>query len=495
MESPVRKRGAPEKGFRQLAADKLVQDEMMLEVPISSKAMTEVVRKYCAVCDFPQCRKASYSDVIHKVMIRADKHNMSVRAQERLLEQIDEDKDGFVSPMETAVAQYSLVAGNQDYEPRSEHERLTFHGPCSKMKVCVYCAYSANPCPLLTFDAPQICIDEMFAKLQLRSFSFLRLCLERSGKPVVREIDTRLPPFEEDELAGGQNGQNGRGAQAHLAESNKEDAKDLSQLHSSPKRERTLDIWLENDFHRANSAEALMPRTSREEENKVDCLLVERRHHASNSPQRGVTRGVKFSSPTPSDAFSNATSIRKKLEASAHQSSVEHLESIIVASSPRRRSLSPQLSPLSTRLLDDLKTCKRGVTLDRLIQSVEPAPKLNRDMMTSTEFTRGTAKIWGGNWGLRDANLTLQHDAFRVLESPTCGTGRSRQTLRSKKLLQPLPEIQRRGQAAIEQELHHIFNAYARPTDLFPDAHVYFEEQKCVILFRPLHFYVRDGYG
>ena len=137
MQSPVRKRGAPEKGFRQLAADKLVQDEMMLEVPISSKAMTEVVRKYCAVCDFPQCRKASYSDVIHKVMIRADKHNMSVRAQERLLEEIDEDKDGFVSPMETAVAQYSLAAGNQDYEPRSEYERLTFHGPCSKMKVCV----------------------------------------------------------------------------------------------------------------------------------------------------------------------------------------------------------------------------------------------------------------------------------------------------------------------------------------------------------------------
>jgi len=94
-------------------------------------------------------------------------------------------------------------------------------------------------------------------------------------------------------------------------------------------------------------------------------------------------------------------------------------------------------------------------------------------MMTGAQWTRGTAKVWGGNWGLRDANLSLQHEAYSALASPTGGSRRTGLSLQERdKLLQPLPEPRNRGNLAIEAELQKIFKAYARPTNLFPSSNV-----------------------
>ena len=105
--------------------------------------------------------------------------------------------------------------------------------------------------------------------------------------------------------------------------------------------------------------------------------------------------------------------------------------------------------------------------MNELMWSVEPDPVSSPAMMTRTQWTRGDAKKWGGNWGLRDANISIQHDLYRALESPTGISGRGDMTSREKLFLQPLPERTRRGKVAIENEIQKIFKAYARPTDSF----------------------------
>lgn len=68
----------------------------------------------------------------------------------------------------------------------------------------------------------------------------------------------------------------------------------------------------------------------------------------------------------------------------------------------------------------------------------------------------------------RDANLSIQHDAYRVLESPSGASGKVGPTTEENKFLQPSPEIPKRGQKAIDNDMKKIFRAYARPTSLFP---------------------------
>ena len=110
--------------------------------------MIDLMRRYCG-CDIGGKDKISHDDAIKHVLQDADKHNMSRRDLERLLEDIDGDKDGQISTLDAAVAQFYLSSPNQQYEtvdPPSS--RATFRGNASTMKVC---------------------LDQMFAKLQLRS--------------------------------------------------------------------------------------------------------------------------------------------------------------------------------------------------------------------------------------------------------------------------------------------------------------------------------------
>ena len=129
---------------------------------------------------------------------------------------------------------------------------------------------------------------------------------------------------------------------------------------------------------------------------------------------------------------------------------------------------SQMLSPKSQELLGTLQNTNKKVTLDAIIQSTEPDPRSSPGLMTSTQWARGSANKWGGNWGLRDSNISVQHSAYRLLESPTGMVGKGDATARDKKLLRPVPDLQDRGQAVIEKELRKIFQAYARPTNSFP---------------------------
>jgi len=127
------------------------------QVPITSEEMIGVMRRYCG-CDVGGKDKISYDDAIQHVLQDADRHNMSRRDLERLLEDIDEDKDGQISTLEAAVAQYYLSAQTQQFEAVDPPDRAT-RGNASTMKVC---------------------LDQMFAKLQLRSVRcvhFLRMRL------------------------------------------------------------------------------------------------------------------------------------------------------------------------------------------------------------------------------------------------------------------------------------------------------------------------------
>jgi len=132
----ARQRGEPGlKGTLQLAEEVVLKQDMLREVPISSDDMVDTMMRFCT-CDYDGRDKATYADVIDKVLRHADKHKMGVRDQERLLELIDKDKDGDVSPIETAAAQYYLTSDNQGYEAHGKHARISFHGDVSKMKVC-----------------------------------------------------------------------------------------------------------------------------------------------------------------------------------------------------------------------------------------------------------------------------------------------------------------------------------------------------------------------
>ena len=186
-----------------------------------------------------------------------------------------------------------------------------------------------------------------------------------------------------------------------------------------------------------------------------------------------------------SDTFSKANSItRTAREATFKPMDSEILQGLVVASSPRRRAMSPgAVSPTSERLLATLRTTGKKVTVENLVESVEPAPGSNAGLMTSTQYTRGTAKFWGGNWGLRDANLTIQHEAYRILESPSGEAGKLGKTAREKSLLYPLPEVKHRGDKAVEQELRKIFHAYARRSDLFPSSNNALKDSEYVPFF------------
>ena len=99
---------------------------------------------------------------------------MSAASLERLCQDLDGNCDGKLNPIETAVAQCYLSCERQDYELDRRDEKATVHGDASNMKVS---------------------LDALFAKLQLRSLSFLKMCLERSGKPVIATGNdiTRFP--------------------------------------------------------------------------------------------------------------------------------------------------------------------------------------------------------------------------------------------------------------------------------------------------------------
>ena len=484
-----RQRGDPGlQGRHQLAQEQLEREEMQREVPVSSATMIELMMRYCAA-DPDASDTVSYTDLIFKVLQDADKHKMGVRDQERLLECCDGDRDGKLNPMETASVQYFMSAPNGGWEHREMHERVTYHGDVSKMKVCALSTTVINisvmvvlcckvKWMLLTIEGEQICADEMFGKLQLRSMSFLRLCLERSGKPVVMrdsEFTRVVVPESTTKLDVEDNETAQKHAHFDTIEVSPESAKATkrSLQSTSDKRNLQMQQWLE-----VATTEAMSPTSKQQRpgERQPTGLVKEGSTSSSlsgnfdvPSSQRGKGRPVTNSSDTMSK-FSVAT---RNVRATTRMP-IEVLQDIVVESSPRRCAdvSSAALSPMSSRLLDKLKTSSQKVRLNALIQSLEPAPGSNTNvsMMTNAQWTRGTAKIWGGNWGLRDCNVTIQHDVYRLLESPSGGQSNIGMTAREKRMLQPLPEVHKRGDKAIENELKKVFKAYARPTGLFPDA-------------------------
>ena len=306
------------------------------------------------------------------------------------------------------------------------------------------------------------------------------MCLERSGKPVLASGDdlTKLPEdhaqpasvvrnVECTEAMGKVENDSsalGGGRHAHFDEASMLNG--AQNKRSPSKQTGNLQSWLE----------------------VVSKDTLSRGKQAKPAQgQDGAVRSTEMSKTT--DEFStgkrlaNNPQTAKSLasEHASHRSEepVALLEGMVLSSSPRRRSLSPRLdprpmplSPEASRMLESLRSASsRKVTLDSLIHALEPAPGSNEAMMTGAQWTRGTAKIWGGNWGLRDSNLSMQHDAYRALSSPTGGAGLRGASVREQKLLRPLPEPQNRGEMAIEEELKKIFKAYARPTNLFPSSH------------------------
>lgn len=317
-------------------------------------------------------------------------------------------------------------------------------------------------------DMPTLLFKHNFP-LQLRSVSFLRLCLERSGKPVLASGDalTKLPDSQGHNVSAPNNSQGaeamykvgnekarvGEGRQARFDVDNtissSENAKDLA--HRTLKTTGNLHSWLE-----VVTSETLSKQVTPAAQGRAGALRSEA---SSKSP----------------DAFSMGKSLANASRRS--EKPVTLLEEMVLSSSPRRRSLSPRLetrpmplSPAATRLMDSIRTSSQKVKLESLIHALDPAPGSNEAMMTGAHWMRGTAKVWGGNWGLRDANLSMQHEAYRALSSPTGGTGAGIPSMREQKLLCPLPEFQQRGEHAIEEELQKVFRAYARPTNLFPSS-------------------------
>jgi hypothetical protein len=133
----VRERRRGEAGLKSrhaLANAKQEKDEMSREVPLLPETVMEVASRFNA-CDRKAESKVSYTEVIEKVLKDFGAHEISVRDKERLLEYLDADKDGMVSPIETVAAQYFITATNQGYEAHDAHTRVTFHGDSSPMKV------------------------------------------------------------------------------------------------------------------------------------------------------------------------------------------------------------------------------------------------------------------------------------------------------------------------------------------------------------------------
>jgi hypothetical protein len=445
-----RRRGEPGlKGRHQLEHERVEQDEMLREIPLAPETVIKVLSRFCAA-DPDASGKVSYTDVITKVLQDAHVNGMGERDQELLLKVMDQDADGKVTPLETVAAQYFLTTVNQGFEaPEKRHERITYHGDVSKMKICV---------------------DEMFETLQLRSVSFLRMCLERSGKPVVvRDCDfakikadpaaTAPEPGTDDQV--GKHAHFGDAGDATMLVPNASMPAATKRTEKSP----LLHSWLEDATTEASKQKT---RKLSEFSARGGAATL----HGGELKQAPLTQRDAAKKKTRNlDAFSKASSITR----TAREGTVEPMEilqGLVVASSPRRRAKSPcAVSPTSERLLATLRT-------------TEPAPGSNAGLMTSTHYTRGTAlPLWGGNWGLRDANLTIQHEAYRILASPSGGAGKLGKTAREKNLLYPLPEVKHRGDKAVEQELRKIFHAYARRSDLFPSSNNALKDSEYVPFF------------
>ena len=458
-----RRRGEPGlKSRHQLEHERVEQEEMLREIPLAPETVIKVLSRFCAA-DPDASGKVSYTDVVTKVLQDVHVNGMGERDQELLLEVMDQDADGKVTPLETVAAQYFLTTLNQGFEaPEKRHERITYHGDVSKMKICV---------------------DEMFEKLQLRSMSFLRMCLERSGKPVVvRDCDfakikvdpaATAPEHGADEQVGKHAHFAGDAGEATMPVSNASMSAAAKQTEKSP----LLHSWLED-----TTTEASKRKTKKSSEFSARGGAATL--HGGELKQAPRTqRDAARPATRNSDAFSKASSITR----TAREATVEPMEilqGLVVASSPRRRAMSPvAVSPTSERLLATLRTTGKKVTVDNLVESVEPALGSSAGLMTSTQFTRGTARIWGGNWGLRDANLTIQHEAYRILASPSGGAGKLGKTERERSLLYPLPEVKHRGDKAVEQELRKIFHAYARRSDLFPSSNNALNDSEYVLFF------------
>ena len=162
----------------QIVLEQQEHAELRREMPISPETMMSLVKRYCAIDNTGE-DAVSYSDIIQEVL-QADRfgpegvREMSAASLERLCQDLDGNCDGKLNPIETAVAQCYLSCERQDYELDRRDEKATVHGDASNMKVS---------------------LDALFAKLQLRSLSFLKMCLERSGKPVIATGNdiTRFP--------------------------------------------------------------------------------------------------------------------------------------------------------------------------------------------------------------------------------------------------------------------------------------------------------------
>jgi len=308
----ARQRGEPGlKGAFQLAEEAVLKQDMLREVPISSDDMVDTMMRFCT-CDHDGQDKATYADVIDKVLRHADKHKMSVRDQERLLELIDEDKDGDVSPIETAAAQYYLTSDNQGYEAHGKHARISFHGDVSKMKVCVrvcvcvvglsvrtLVCHAANSVDIYNQETNlQVCIDEMFSKLQMRSLSFLRMCLERSGKPVLAsDVEfTRVAPSNNPAPA--TDADTGQDADGHARRAHFEDkhhngaATQISP--ASGKKMANLQSWLTDADEAATLRRSLKGGSKQYASRSQDCM---------NDFEAQVTRRSSPATARDSDAF------------------------------------------------------------------------------------------------------------------------------------------------------------------------------------------------
>ena len=327
----------------------------------------------------------------------------------------------------------------------------------------------------------------MFEKLQLRSMSFLRLCLERSGKPVVArecEFSKIAPSAAAPEAPSEEQGHPPNFApgdrHAHFSPPGEKCAGDAitgtmpvpgASTSAASKKLGNLQSWLE-----VATTEA----TKQHSKKSIQAPGASTRASHGGEAQDAAATQRDAARPTTinSDIFSRVSANTRTARATAEP--MEILHGLVVASSPRRRAISPSaISPTSEQLLTTLKTTGKKVTVDNIVRSVEPALDSNARLMTSTQWTRGTARVWGGNWGLRDANLTIQHEAYRILESPTGGAGKLGKTAREKSLLQPLPEVKHRGEKAVEHEVRKIFQAYARPSDLFPNASGGLKDAEC----------------
>ena len=335
-------------------------------------------------------------------------------------------------------------------------------------------------------------MDQLFAKMQLRSIGFLRACLEHSGKPVVASGQDfmRFPATDAENAsteAGGDQDAQGEtiNRHAHFLDSSKERLSKPAAQQASPSQKSPLGQHLQSWLEVATS-EALNP--SKNQREKSDKTSKQSSQVSWTQNPQGSARtppGSGLASPSgstrasrraqPADLSASLGSVDSLPSLSTRRGKqVEALMQVVVASSPRRRLQSPEARPgaetiltKSNQLLSTITSTNKKVSMNELMWSVEPDPVSSPAMMTGTQWTRGDAKKWGGNWGLRDANISIQHDLYRALESPTGISGRGDMTSREKLFLQPLPERRNRGKMAIENEIQKIFKAYARPTDSF----------------------------